>query len=594
MKITQRWVGIVLVLGCFSFSSAWAQETATSTTTSNNLGFQVDSIEDVDGNISFSDQFEAGLSTISETHKVNYAECAAYNNETSLATVEGALDSEGDARDSEDATDEEDVTDDSTEPEEDANSTEEDAEATATDEDATATDEDATVGAEDAETDGESEETDAEIAGDSCAGYCGGYSADESCFCDGDCEIFGDCCSDFCEACPDLGSCAEEGGEEGTTEEGTTEEGTTEEEGGETETSACDLGASSPTVEVSFSVDSSLSDYGYRWTAKIGSCGSGDLTASSDSCLLLTDSAQSLSSSGNTFEVSLAKLIGTMDEADDIDVTERNCCADREGYSGSTNVYVYVGSDSAGATDIEYDIVSFEFDYLAPSAPSGTSAEVLGETVSVSWDASSGESEDTTYTVYYSTESFDSIEGIASESAGTDRSATLVDLTLGTEYFFRVGAVDDFGNVSELSEEVAATPKETYDGWESYKQAGGTEEGGCFIATAAFGSYVAPHVQTLRLFRDQVLMTSEAGRTFVTWYYRVGPEWAQWLEQHEWAKAFVRVGLMPLVWVAGMMVAPGFVSHGLPVVLAMLLMAMVLVARTRKRDAVAVSAGEEN
>ena len=42
----------------------------------------------------------------------------------------------------------------------------------------------------------------------SCFGFCGGGSADDSCFCDGSCEEFGDCCDDFCDACPDLGSCS--------------------------------------------------------------------------------------------------------------------------------------------------------------------------------------------------------------------------------------------------------------------------------------------------------------------------------------------------------------------------------------------------
>ena len=165
------------------------------------------------------------------------------------------------------------------------------------------------------------------------------------------------------------------------------------------------------------------------------------------------------------------------------------------------------------------------------------------------------------YTVYYSTEAFDTVEGVPSKTAGDSRSTTLVDLTLGEEYVIRVGAVDDLGNVSELSEAVYATPKETYDGWESYKNAGGTEEGGCFIATAAFGSYVAPHVQTLRMFRDQILMQSAAGQAFVAWYYRVGPQWAEWIETHEGAKAFVRAALMPLVWLAGLMVAPGVMTH---------------------------------
>jgi hypothetical protein len=42
--------------------------------------------------------------------------------------------------------------------------------------------------------------------------------------------------------------------------------------------------------------------------------------------------------------------------------------------------------------------------------------------------------------------------------------------------------------------------------------------GGCFIATAAYGSYLDPHVRSLRRFRDETLMRSRLGRTFVAWY----------------------------------------------------------------------------
>ena len=42
--------------------------------------------------------------------------------------------------------------------------------------------------------------------------------------------------------------------------------------------------------------------------------------------------------------------------------------------------------------------------------------------------------------------------------------------------------------------------------------------GGCFIATAAYGSYFHPFVATLKSFRDRLLMTHPPGRSFVAWY----------------------------------------------------------------------------
>ncbi|MEK7285672.1 MAG: CFI-box-CTERM domain-containing protein, partial [Nitrospirota bacterium] len=42
----------------------------------------------------------------------------------------------------------------------------------------------------------------------------------------------------------------------------------------------------------------------------------------------------------------------------------------------------------------------------------------------------------------------------------------------------------------------------------------------CFIATAAYGSYLDPHVQVLRNFRDRHLLTNRPGQIFVHFYYQ--------------------------------------------------------------------------
>jgi hypothetical protein len=62
----------------------------------------------------------------------------------------------------------------------------------------------------------------------------------------------------------------------------------------------------------------------------------------------------------------------------------------------------------------------------------------------------------------------------------------------------------------------------------------------CFIATACYGSSEGEHLDVLRAFRDQVLVNSSMGRSFVRMYYRHSPPVANWLASHPIARAVVR------------------------------------------------------
>lgn len=72
-------------------------------------------------------------------------------------------------------------------------------------------------------------------------------------------------------------------------------------------------------------------------------------------------------------------------------------------------------------------------------------------------------------------------------------------------------------------------------------------QGGCYIATAVYGSYDHPSVLVLRRFRDQHLVRTTAGRAFVRMYYRVSPGIAVRMRDTWTLNRIVRVALDAMV-----------------------------------------------
>lgn len=73
------------------------------------------------------------------------------------------------------------------------------------------------------------------------------------------------------------------------------------------------------------------------------------------------------------------------------------------------------------------------------------------------------------------------------------------------------------------------------------------ENGGCYIATAVYGSYDCPEVWTLRRFRDYSLAKNRCGRVFIKVYYAVSPTLVRWFGQRAWFGRFWRGPLDRLV-----------------------------------------------
>jgi hypothetical protein len=77
------------------------------------------------------------------------------------------------------------------------------------------------------------------------------------------------------------------------------------------------------------------------------------------------------------------------------------------------------------------------------------------------------------------------------------------------------------------------------------------EGGGCLIATAAFGSEMAPQVQFLREIRDGTVMSTQSGTAFMTgfnqFYYSFSPAVADYERENPIFKEAVKVTLTPML-----------------------------------------------
>jgi len=144
-------------------------------------------------------------------------------------------------------------------------------------------------------------------------------------------------------------------------------------------------------------------------------------------------------------------------------------------------------------------------------------------------------------------------------------------ITFSIEHRTENGSTDDEG-VVEIQVDLAGIPPGTYslktefegdalylssfdiDDIEVVSGGGGNGGGGCFIATAAYGSPLAPELDTLRKFRDQYLLTNQLGQLFVAQYYQYSPPLADYIRERENLRKIIRVGLKPVVKMAELVV----------------------------------------
>ena len=77
------------------------------------------------------------------------------------------------------------------------------------------------------------------------------------------------------------------------------------------------------------------------------------------------------------------------------------------------------------------------------------------------------------------------------------------------------------------------------------------EGGGCLIATATFGSELAPQVQQLRELRDNTILSTKSGVAFMTgfnqFYYAFSPTIADFERENPIFKETVKLAITPML-----------------------------------------------
>jgi hypothetical protein len=168
-------------------------------------------------------------------------------------------------------------------------------------------------------------------------------------------------------------------------------------------------------------------------------------------------------------------------------------------------------------------------------------------TVTVAWDPNP-EPTVAGYNMYYGTSSGRYTNSV---DVGSETRCAISALQEGVTYYLAVTAYDGSGNQSGYSDEIVYTVPSGADPAPSpgsSAASGGSGGGGCFIATAAFGSSMAPEVALLRAFRDSSLLTNSPGRLFVEFYYWISPPIADFISRDENLKQITRLILWPLIY----------------------------------------------
>jgi len=152
---------------------------------------------------------------------------------------------------------------------------------------------------------------------------------------------------------------------------------------------------------------------------------------------------------------------------------------------------------------------------------------------------------------------------IALEIKDTDGNTVLVrsvesDAQGNFELEFKVpstaksGKLEILANAQVGGEQVTATKEVTQSQESAVTQVNSSaNKGGCLIATATYGSELAPQVQFLREIRDNTILSTASGTSFMTafnsFYYYFSPTVADLERQNPMFKEAVKFAITPLL-----------------------------------------------
>lgn len=112
-------------------------------------------------------------------------------------------------------------------------------------------------------------------------------------------------------------------------------------------------------------------------------------------------------------------------------------------------------------------------------------------------------------------------------------------------------AAKDFGDTSGKADEILdicnATEEDQLKSNQDDTNPSASASGGCYIATAVYGSYDCPQVWTLRRFRDFWLKNTAIGRLFIKLYYWLSPKMVKKFGNSKLFRIIFRITLDNLV-----------------------------------------------